>query len=160
MASANEFHIKSYVATDAIAAYVLVKKDAATDNVVVAGAGEAAIGVTMTNAAAGTVVPVRLLNGYGTALIKAGAAVTKNAVVRGIASGKIDDATTGAVIGTADEAATADGDIIEVSLRGSAPVAMVASANQAVPTDLATTIAFCTSVRTALIDNGIIKGAA
>ena len=107
MASANEFHIKSYVATDAIAAYVLVKKDAATDNVVVSGAGEAAIGITMTNAAAGTVVPVRLLNGYGTALVKAGAAVAKNAVVRGIASGKIDDVTTGAVIGTADEAATA-----------------------------------------------------
>lgn len=160
MASANEFHIKSYVATDAIAAYVLVKKDGTTDNVVIAGAGDAAIGVTMTNAAAGTVVPVRLLNGYGTALVKAGGAVTKNSVVRGIASGKIDDATTGCVIGIADEDASADGDVIEVLLTGSVPVAQVASANQAVPTDLATTIAFCTSVRTALINNGIIKGAA
>lgn len=160
MASSNEFHIKSYVATDAIAAYVLVKKDGVTDNVVVAGAGDAAIGVTMANAAAGTVVPVRLLNGFGTALVKAGAAVAKNAIVRGIASGKIDDAANGCVIGIADEAATADGDIIEVLLAGSAPVAQVASADQAVPTDLATTIAFCTSVRTALINNGIIKGAA
>lgn len=158
MSLAVEFHIKSYVATAAVAAYVLVKKSG--DEVVVAGAGEAPIGITMANAAAGETVPVRLLNGYGTALLKVGAAVTKNATIRGIADGEGDDATTGCVIGTAEDTATADGDIIEVALKGVAPQAMTAHADQAVATDLASVIALSTQLRTALITAGFIKGAA
>lgn len=158
MATALEFHIKSYVSTAAIGAYELVKKSG--DEVVVAGAGDAPIGVTMANAAAGTVVPVRLLNGYGTAFMKAGAAITQNAAVRGIAGGKVDDSATGVVVGTAEEAATADGDIIEVALQGSLPQAMTASADQAAAADLATAIALVNQLRTAAITAGWIKGAA
>ncbi len=158
MSASIEYHIKSYVATAALEPYVLVKKSG--DEVVVAGAGDTAIGITMARVAAGGSVPVRLLNGYGTALITVGAAVTKNAAVRGIASGKGDDASTGVLIGTAEDTATADGDVIEILLRGSIPVAQVASADQAVATDLASALLLANSMRTALINNGIIKGAA
>lgn len=158
MSAALEFHIKSYVSTAAIAAYVLVKKSG--DEVVVAGAGDAAIGVTMSNGAAGDLVPVRLLNGYGTALIKTGAAVVKNANVRGIAAGVIDDASTGCLIGTAEDTATALGDVIEVLLHGRCPQTMTASANQAVATDATTTMNLANELRTALVTAGLIKGAA
>jgi hypothetical protein len=156
MSAVIEFHIKSYVSTAAIGAYVLVKKDG--DNVVAAGAGEAPIGVTMTNAAAGTHVPVRLLNGYGTAFMKAGAPISKNAAVRGIAGGQVDDSTNGVVVGFAEEAATATGDIIEVALRGVLPTNQLAGTDQAIATDLASVVALANSMRTALISNGLIKG--
>ena len=161
MASALEFHIKSYVSTAAIVAYVCVKKDAATDNVVVATAADVPIGVTMSNAAAGTVVPVRLFNGPGTAFFKANAAIAKNAVVRcATAGGLIDDSTTGTVVGTAEGAATAQNDVIEVLLAGASPAAMTADAGQAVATDLATALVSLNLIRLALISQGIIKGAA
>jgi hypothetical protein len=146
----------------ALAAYARVKLD--TGVLVVAGAGEAAIGVTVAPFAIGALATVRLFNGYGTAFMLAGAAVASGANVFGIAAGKIDDAQPaagGAPIGVALEAATADGDVIEVLLAGNVPlVAPTASANQAVPTDLATSIAWITNVRLALIANGTIKGAA
>lgn len=146
----------------ALAAYVRVKLTAGL--LVVAGAGESAIGVTIAPSAISAPASVRLLNGYGTALMLAGAAITSGNPVYGLASGKIDDAVAataaGASIGIALEAATADGDVIEVLLRGSVPMAPAASANQAVPTDLATSIAWITNVRLALIANGTITGAA
>jgi hypothetical protein len=159
MSSYNESQVKTYTATAvALDAYVRVKKSGA--NVAVAGAGEVAIGVTLANCAASGKVPVLLFNGVGTALIKAGGAITAGAAVYGIADGKIDDTGTGAPVGYAEEAATADGDVIEVLLLGRIPYSTAASAAQAVPTDLATAIAWITNVRLALIADGTIKGSA
>lgn len=123
MSSSLDFSIKSYTATAAVAAYVCVMKDAATDNVVIATATDNPIGVTMANAAAGTVVPVRLLNGPGSVLVKANAAIAKNGIVRVVAGGLVDDSGTGAIIGTAENAATAQNDVIEVLLGSFAPTA-------------------------------------
>jgi hypothetical protein len=158
MASVIEHSVKTYTATAALDAYVRVKLS--SGEVVVAGLNEVAIGVTLANVAAGGLVPVRLLNSQGTAFMTAAAAITSGAAVRGAASGKIDDTGVGPVIGYAEEAATAAGDVIEVLLVGSIPLAATASADQAVPTDLATAIAWITNVRTALIANGTITGAA
>lgn len=159
MSSIIESQVKAYTATAvALAPYVRVKKNAGL--VEVAGAGEVAIGVTLANCAASGVVPVRLFNGNGTAFMTASAGITANAAVYGTAAGKIDDAGTGTPIGYAEEAATADGDVIEVLLRGEVPLATAASAAQAVPTDLATAIAWITNVRLALIADGTIKGSA
>jgi hypothetical protein len=61
-------------------------------------------------------VPVRLLNSAGTVLVKVGAAVAQGAAVRQLNTGVVDDTGTTAIIGYAEEAATAAGDIIEVLL--------------------------------------------
>ncbi len=174
MASQVEFQIKSYISTAAIGAYELVKKSGT--EVVVAGVGDQAIGVTMANAAAGTTVPVRLFNGYGTAFMKAGAAITAGAKVRGIASGKIDDTATGPIVGFAEEAATADGDVIEVLLVGASPAAYLVGAGQAAVAVTGATnsspygfttaaqadaiVTLVNQLRADLILAGIIKGAA
>lgn len=158
MSQIIEFHTKSYTAGEALGAYVRVKKSGST--VILAGAGENAIGVTTHNVANGDPVTIRLLNGYGTAFMKVSAPVAQNAAVYGTASGKIDDAGTGPILGYAEEAGTADNDIIEVLLRGSVGPAMVAHADQAVATDAATTMALANSLRSALVAHGVIKGAA
>jgi hypothetical protein len=149
--------------TVALAAYVRVKQH--TDGtLLVAGAGERAIGITLAPSAIGALASVRLLNGYGTSFMLCSAATAAYAAVYGVAAGKIDDAVAatnaGAPLGFALEAATADGDVIEVLLMGGLSLAPTASADQAVPTDLATSIAWITNVRLALIANGTIKGAA
>lgn len=132
MASSIEYHIKNYVANAAIAAYVLVKAHSTAGEVVVAAAGDTPIGITMANAAAGTVVPVRLLNGYGTALVLAGGTIALHGSVSATGSaGKIDDAAEGPPIGIAEESAVT-GDVIEVLLGG---LTRVASANQTTLTD-------------------------
>lgn len=160
MSSIIEYHVKSYVAAEAIGAHIRVKKSGILDTIVIAGAGEASIGVTIANVASGDPVTVRLFNSFGSAFLKASAAIAKNALVYPTAAGKIDDAGTGAPLGYAEDAATADNDVIEVLLLGQIPVATAASAAQAIPTDLATSIAWITNVRLALIADGTIKGAA
>jgi hypothetical protein len=57
---------------------------------------------------------VQLLNGAGTVRMKAAVAITAGAKVYGGASGKINVTSTNCLEGTAIDAATADGDIIEV----------------------------------------------
>lgn len=82
--------------------------------------------------ASGDKVAVRLLNAMGTRKMVAAAAITSGAYVYGAASGKIDD--VGFVpVGVALEAASADGDIIEVLLVPDAPanVASIAAAGSA-----------------------------
>lgn len=106
---------KAFVAGGAIGANILVKLSAGV--LAVAGASEVPIGVTEQAAfAAGDVISVRLLNSCGTIEMTAGAAITAGATVFGIANGKIDDAdpSSGVKVGVALEAATANGDIIEV----------------------------------------------
>lgn len=116
MASNFEGTVKSYISTAAIVPYVLVKKSG--NNVVVLDtpATDVAIGVTANAAAAGYPVAVRLLNGGGTVFLKAGGAIAQNAAVRQLATGTVDDTGTTQIIGYAEEAATAPGDIIEVLL--------------------------------------------
>lgn len=168
--------IKTYTAGEAIGAYVRVKKS--SGNVVAAGAGEVGIGVTAANVENGGLVPVMLWNGYGTAFMKAGGAITLNAAVYPIANGKIDDAqsTQGAPLGYAEEAATADGDVIEVLLRGYQAGEPIAHADQAAvvttgasnstPYGFTTAaqanaiVSLVNAMRSALIAHGLIKGAA
>lgn len=158
MATIIESSVKSYIAHAKLGAYVRVKKNAA--KVELAGVADASIGTTIANADEGEAITVRLKSSSGTAFYVAAKAITLNAPVYGAANGKITDAVGGEFLGYAEEAAGADGDIIEVLHTGSVVPAPTASANQAVATDLATTTALANQLRTALIAVGIIKGAA
>lgn len=174
MSSHVDYQVKAYTAGAALEPYIRVKKSGAT--VVAAGAGEAAIGATVARAASGDKVPVRLFNAFGTALLTASGAITANAAVYGTASGKIDDTGTGAIIGYAEEAAAADGDVIEVLIRGSVVPDMVASADQAAvvttgatnssPYGFATAgqanaiVTLVNALRAAAVARGDIKGSA
>ncbi len=77
-----------------------------------------ALGVAIGDAAANGIVTVKLNTAGGTHEMKAGGVISAGAVVYPAASGKVLATTTSAnnPIGIALEAATADGDIIEVSL--------------------------------------------
>lgn len=158
MASFTDGPTKSYLATGAIGVYLRVKKNAGT--VEVAGAADASIGVTMANVATGEPVTVRLKSGTGSYFYVASKAIAQNAPVYGAASGKITDALGGEFLGFAEQAAGADGDIIEVLSVGGIVPAPTAAAAQAAAVDAATTQALANQLRTALIAVGIIKGAA
>lgn len=107
---------RPYIATAALAAFVRVK--IVSGGVVVATADEAGIGVTEAPCAAGAAVSVRLFSSPGSAYMTASAAITSGAVVRATAAGKVDDAAAGPIVGTAMQAATGDGHVIEVLLPG------------------------------------------
>ncbi|GJQ59781.1 MAG: hypothetical protein D8M57_13205 [Candidatus Scalindua sp. AMX11] len=79
-----------------------------------AGAGEGYIGTVLAPAAAAAVVAVRPRNDVGSHEMVASGAISAGTAIYGAASGKISSIANGAQIGTAIEAATADGDIIEV----------------------------------------------
>jgi len=84
-----------------------------------AGANDRALGVTAGNTpasglGASTVAAVVSSAAPGTRYIEAGAAIAQYAPVYGAASGKIDDVPNGNLVGIALQAATADGDVIEV----------------------------------------------
>ncbi len=79
-----------------------------------AGAGEAYIGTVLAPADAAKAVAVRPRNSVGTHEMVADAAISAGAAIYGAASGKISSTANGSQIGIAIEAATADGDIIEV----------------------------------------------
>lgn len=73
------------------------------------------IGIAMERAASGDVIPVKLRNSAGTHKAIAAAAITRGAAVYSAAAGKVSVSATGAYqLGKALEAATADGDIIEI----------------------------------------------
>jgi hypothetical protein len=77
-------------------------------------ADENTLGVARSNAAGGELVTVDVL---GTAVVEAGAAISKGATVKSNAAGKaITWATSGAKVGIALEAAAGDGSFIEVLL--------------------------------------------
>ncbi len=78
------------------------------------GAGENAIGSSLTAAVSGNKIPVMHL---GIATVEAGAAVSAGASLKADADGKaITWATSGAKLGIARTAAAASGDLIEVLL--------------------------------------------
>lgn len=117
MATQNETGWRTFENTAAaLGKNIRVKVDSA-GKVLVSGAANDSIGVTMEEALASTRVLVKLVSAPGTTLMTAVAAITRGALVYpNDAAGKIS-ATAGAVtaIGYALEAATADGDIIEVA---------------------------------------------
>lgn len=78
-----------------------------------AGDEEAYIGVTLNKYASGDQAAVKLKTTGATFLMTASAAITSGASAYGAANGKIEPTGTAAQV-TALEAATADGDIIEV----------------------------------------------
>ncbi len=110
--------IPTFTANGALGAYVRVKLTAASatipPQVEVAGAGEQHIGITELAAATGTLVAVKLRSHNGTHEAVASEALAVGATLYGAASGKVADTSSGTAIGIAVEAATADGDVIEI----------------------------------------------
>lgn len=85
-----------------------------------ATAADHADGVTTTKAALGELVSIDVL---GTAVVTAGAAISKNAYVQVGSDGKAVTRTTGIAVARALQAAAADGDRIEVLLIPNGPLA-------------------------------------
>lgn len=111
--SENSTGLRTFQATaTAIALGARVKVDS-NGAISVAGAAEAAIGVTTEYIAASGYGTVKLFNAPGTYLCIAGGAVTRGAHLYPAAAGKVDDSGTTRIGLAALEAATADGDLIE-----------------------------------------------
>ena len=110
--------IRTFTAGEALAARRRVKIKAGTTTtppeVVYSDAGEAYIGVTEYGVASGEKIAVRLRNYPGTFTVEVAGAVALRAALYGAADGKLDDTEAGSVQAIALEAATADGDHIEV----------------------------------------------
>lgn len=87
-----------------------------------AGALEQELGVAMVSGVSGDVISVALPTKEGTRLMTAAAAISAGANVYGAASGKVSSVANGNFKGIAREAASADGDVIEV-LAFNSPVA-------------------------------------
>lgn len=118
MSQVTAGNTRQFTAGAALEPYRRVKLDGSNANqVVYAGLNEAAIGETTQRIASGEKGPIQLH--FPTRKYVAGAAIAVNALVYSLANGKIDDVSTsaGAAIGWALEAATADGDEIEVLVR-------------------------------------------
>lgn len=94
---------------------VKVKSGTTTDPVEVeyADAGEQHIGITEYAVASGDMVGIRPRTMPGSKLGVAKSSFSRGATLYGANDGKIDDASSGAAIGIALEAATAEGDIVE-----------------------------------------------
>lgn len=112
---------RSLPASGALSRYRLVKQDS-NGKWAYSGAGDIAEAILSkeidsTAASADTTWSADLLRTGMTAWLTASAAVTAGDDVYSAASGKINSLKTGFKIGVAREAATADGDIIEVELR-------------------------------------------
>ena len=106
-------------AGEALAARRRVKVESGTVTdpveVVYADAGEQHIGVCEYAVADAAMVAVRPRTMSGTQLVVAAGAFSRGATLYGAADGKVDDAASGSAIGVALEAATADGDIVEMT---------------------------------------------
>lgn len=95
----------------AVARYLRVKT---TGAVAVAGALDQSLGTMELTCVEAGPCTVRLKTAPGTRKMVAAAAISANALVYGAASGKISSVANGNIEGVALEAATADGDVIEV----------------------------------------------
>lgn len=116
MAEMNDNGIKTFVADEAVSQFARVKLDA-DGKVTNAGLTDRELGTATHEAfAAGDVIGVKLRSGSGTHKMIAIEALAVGATVYTEASGKIQDtaASTAYLVGTALNAAGADGDIVEV----------------------------------------------
>jgi len=141
---------KAFTAAGAIAQYLRVKD---STGLAAAGATDRELGtIEVAALAANDRCAVRLASAQGTCKMVASGAVTAYADVYAAASGKIT-ATVGRIhIGRALEAATADGDVIEV-LRCSAPALRTAEAHTA---DDTLTVAESGSIHTTVGATGTV----
>lgn len=98
-------------AAGAVASYLRVKTPGA---VAAAGALDQSIGTMDRDCLAAGPCSVRLKTAQGTRKMVAAAAISAGAYVYGAASGKVSSVANGNIEGVAREAATADGDVIEV----------------------------------------------
>lgn len=116
MAEMNSTGCKAFVADEAIAQFARVKLDS-DGKVTNAGLTDKEIGTATRPAfAAGDVIDVRLRSAAGTHKMIAVEALAAGATVYTEAAGKVQDTAqaTAFQVGTALNAATADGDIVEV----------------------------------------------
>lgn len=115
---AKESKIPTFTAGEALEQYRRVKIESGTTTtppeVVYADAGEQAIGYTVNNAADGCLVAVKTINYPGTRIAVASEALAVNATLYSAADGKVSDTSSGSAVGLAVQAATADGDEIEI----------------------------------------------
>jgi hypothetical protein len=108
MSSQQESSNISLIAGEALEVFRRVKINS-SGQVVYAGVGEEAHGVTQAAAESGYSATIKLINGTGTFRIACSAAVVRGALLYGTASGKVDDAGTGAPQYIALEAGSGDG---------------------------------------------------
>lgn len=107
--------VKTFTATEALEAYRRVKLTSGSGTAVeYADAGEEFIGITAAKAALGESVPVTLRSAARSYKAVAAEALAVGAVLYGANDGKVQDTSSGTAQGTALEAATADGDVIEI----------------------------------------------
>lgn len=101
-------------AGEALARHRLVKLDSTARQVIYADAGEEAIGVTRASAKSGAAVAIWLLNKEGTTTCVASGAISAHAKVYTDADGKVTATAGGKLAGVALQAASSDGEEIEV----------------------------------------------
>jgi hypothetical protein len=115
MTTENSTGFLTLVAAAAINAHIRVKIDA-NGKADIASTTDAAVGVTQHKVASGDPVTVKLFTGPGTFLCTAGGAITRGNQVFPTTAGKVLATGTTALNLVANEAATADGDVIECSM--------------------------------------------
>jgi hypothetical protein len=107
--------VKTFTATEALEAYRRVKLTTSSGTAVeYADAGEEFIGITAHKVAIGEMVSVTLRSAARSYKAVAAEDLAVGAVLYGANDGKVQDTASGTAQGTALEAATADGDIIEI----------------------------------------------
>lgn len=125
MSAYNDTTTRNLPASGALGQYLRVKENS-SGQAALAGANDAEFGVTEKAVfTANEPTPIRMRTAQGTYKMVANGAVTAGATVYGAASGKVSATAGTVVIGTAVNAAGADGDIIEV-LRDPQSVRVVA----------------------------------
>lgn len=114
MSQTNDNGFASFVAGEAISQYARVKLNTSRQ-VVEADADDKGIGTAVIETASGAHCTVKLWTAPGSHKVVAAGAVSVNDIVYGADEGKVDDVVgTGIAVGRALEAATADGNIIEI----------------------------------------------
>lgn len=117
MAAENE-GIRTFTASGAITAHARVKITSGSTTTPpqceLAGLGEQHAGIAEYAAADGEIVSVRMRNCSGTVEAIAASSISVGAALYGATGGKVASTSSGTTIGFAVEAATANGDIIEI----------------------------------------------
>ncbi|MFA5378151.1 MAG: capsid cement protein [Dehalococcoidia bacterium] len=110
--------VRTFTASGAVTAHSRVKIASGTTTtppqVALAGLGEQHVGTCEYAAADGDIVSVKLRNYNGTVEAIAASSISIGATIYGATGGKVASTSSGTSIGFAIEAATADGDIIEI----------------------------------------------